>query len=170
MTGHIISIDGAPIFLKKFMQTVAKTEDLTEKILQLNVACAVLHAVFPDENDEERQEKMSKYDSWSDKLDALFQLAEAAGIVINETFLRNFANGLYWRTIAAQQYSSETQPKIRSPITLIRAKTEAVSDIDEMYGLADCTEAAVTVQFIDGNHQTLLENSKLVQIINDLHS
>lgn len=151
------------------MHTVTKTEDLTDKEIQLYVACAVLQAVFPDENDKQRQEKMSKYESWSDKLEALIQLAEAAGIVINETFLRNFATGLYMRTIAAQQYSSETQPKIRSPITLVRAKTEAVSNIDEKYGLTDCTEAAVTVQFIDGNHQTLLENSKLIQIINELH-
>lgn len=170
MSGHIISIDGGPLFLQKFMQTVSKTENLTEKVMQLNVAYAVLQAVFPAESDEQRQEKMSKYDSWSEKLEALIQLAKASGIVINETFLRNFATGLYMRTIAAQHYSSETQPKIRSPITLIRAKTEAVSDIDEMYGLADCTEAAVTVQFIDGNHQTLLENSKLIQIINALQS
>lgn len=168
MTGHIISIDGGPMFLKKFMQTVTKTEDVTEKVMQLHVACAVQHAVFPAGNQEERQEKMSKFESWSDKLEALIQLAEAAKIVINESFVRNFTTGLYRRSIAAQQYSSETQLKIRSPITLIRAKTEAVSDIDEMYGLADCTEAAVTVQFIDGNHQTLLENSKLIQIINDL--
>lgn len=57
--------------------------------------------------------------------------------------------------------------KIKSPITLIRPTEVAFVDIEEDYELSRYTESSVTLKFIEGNHTSMLDNTKLADIIND---
>lgn len=44
----------------------------------------------------------------------------------------------------------------------------SIADIDEEYGLTNHTQETVSLKFVEGNHITMLDNPKLVQMINEL--
>lgn len=43
----------------------------------------------------------------------------------------------------------------------------AVVDIHEDYELSEYTDGAINLKFIEGNHTTMLDNDKLLQIVKD---
>lgn len=169
MNGHILCIDGSPAFLRKLLLTLSDhTDTISEDVLELKLIVQLVHTIFPEENLEEIAIKMSKYKTWNDKLNALIAFTKSAQLTINDKFLRNFAVGLYHRALAALNYPLDNKLKITSPITLVRGSDAAVQNIDEYYELTKYTKGPVNLKFIDGNHQTVLENIAIIDIINGI--
>lgn len=162
-------IDGSPTLLKKMIQNFVKSKDVTDEKIQLELITNIMQAVFPEENLENIRHKMEQLKTWESKLDKLIEFIKWSQLEIETEYFSTISSGIYNRTIAAHHSQTENFVKIRSPIVLVRPTDAIVSDIDEDYELQRYTEGLVTLKFIDGNHQTILENPKLIDIINEMN-
>lgn len=151
------------------IQNFIKSKDVTDEKIQLELITHTMQAVFPEENLENIRQKMEQIKTWEKKLEKLMEFIKWSQLDIDIDYFTTLCNGIYNRTIAAHHSQTENIVKIKSPIVLIRPTDAIVSDIDEDYELPRYTEGLVTLKFIDGNHQSILENSKLIDVINEMN-
>lgn len=142
--------------------------DVTDEKIQLEMISHIMQAVFPEENLDNIRQKMEQLKTWESKLDKLMEIIKWSQLEIETEFFTTLCNGLYNRTMAAHHSQTENFVKIKAPIVLVRPTDAVVADIDEDYELQRYTDGLVTLKFIDGNHQSILENPKLVEIINEM--
>lgn len=174
---QLICIDGAPHFLHRLICDFCQCSvaDFVAATLESRIAGALAQTYAPAANLTDLQSSLDRLDGWPTKLDAVAAyVSEHRGQQFDATFMRSFATGLYQRAMASVRYAAamdelaaEPQPQyIEAAVTLVRASDAAVADIDEQYGLRHCTTGRIDVQFVSGNHQTVLQSARLVDIIN----
>lgn len=165
MTGNVLLIDGAPVFLKQVSYGQI-TADITDESIQLMLIVAIVQNIFPEESPEQILLKLSECKTWTAKIDKLVEFGRAQS-EYSEHYMRSMTQAMYNRLKIVFEYDAENVKRIRAPITLVRPTEVAVVDIDEDYELSRHTEGVVNLKFIDGTHTTVLDNLKLAQIIND---
>lgn len=159
-------IDGAPAYLKKLLLKSIDSDEFSEQLYEKTIIMSIAKTYLPSTDVDELAAKLQNLIDWQAKLDALIEFLTAFKCEVDSTFLRNFTTGLYHRALSTFVYPTINAMKIRSDITLVRATETTVTDIDEFYELQRQTEGKVNLKYIEGNHQTVLENSALVNFIN----
>lgn len=158
--------------------------DFTAATLQSRIARVLAQTYAPDALSVpvELLNRLDQTNGWSAKLDAVAEYAAAQrGQHFNAAYMRSFTTGLYQRALASVRYALASmdenatvhkqrlpQQRIEATVTLVRAADGAVSEIDERYGLQVCTAGRIDVQIVPGNHQTVLQTARLLEIINGL--
>lgn len=166
MKGRIVLIDGAPAFLRKLVADQMPTADLDEGV-QAVLINGLLRIVFPEEKIDALQ-IMKDYPTWDLRVDKMVELGKDQ-YLYSIDYLRKMANCMFSRIKMVLSYKTDTKIMLRAPITLVRPSEISIVDVDEDYGLQKLTKGEVDVKFINGNHLTMTENIKLVQIINELN-
>ena len=184
LKGQIVLIDGAPTFLKKlvvdqvvFQQTFKQTSELiiylflkmpatySDDAVQIVLISGIMRTVFPEENIDVME--IMKIPTWDSRVEKLLDLS-ADQYIYSTDYLRKMANCLYQRIKMVIDYKSDSNYILRSPITLVRPTEISIVDVEEDYGLHKLTNGTTNVKYVEGNHLTMLENPKLIQIINEL--
>lgn len=167
----MLFVDGSPVLVKKMLQNFVKSTDvdaIAEKI-QLELIFDIMQTVFPEENLDNIRSKLEQVETWESKLEKCTEFIKWSQHGINAEHFTTLCNGIYYRTCAIHCNETDNVVKIKSPIILVRPTEPIVLDIDEDYELQKYTEGLVTLKFIDGNHQSILENPKLIEIINEMN-
>lgn len=169
MKGHVMLIDGAPTFLKQLSFATLGTTDTTasEQAIQTLLIHAICLQIFPDANPDELFMNVLEQKTWSDQLDRLVEFGKKARIEYSEQYMRDIVAAMYSRLKLVFAFDTDNVQKIKSSISLVRPTEVSVLDIDEDYDLAKHTEGTVSLKFVEGNHTTMLDNEKLIQLIND---
>ena len=185
LKGQIVLIDGAPTFLKKLVvnQVIFKKKSrrisfesiiylflkmpatYSEDAVQTVLMSGIMRTVFPEENIDVME--IMKIPTWDSRVEKLLDLS-ADQYIYSTDYLRKMANCLYQRIKMVIDYKSDSNYILRSPITLVRPTEISIVDVEEDYGLHKLTNGTTNVKYVEGNHLTMLENPKLIQIINDL--
>lgn len=166
LRGKVLLIDGAPTFLKKLVvdqMPAAQSDDAVQNVL-IN---GIMRTVYPEEKIDVMQ-IMKNISTWEGRLEKLLELA-ADQYVYSTNYLRTMANCLFQRIKMVIDYQDDTHQIIKSPVTLVRPTEISIVDVDDDYGLHKLTCGTMNVKYIEGNHLTMLENPKLIQIINELN-
>jgi fatty acid synthase len=163
--GNLVLIDGAPLFLKKLVVDQMPTSD-TDEAVQNVLLSGIMRVVFPEEK-VDVLEIMKENPTWEARVEKILDLCKEQYLYTTD-YLRDMANCLFHRIKMVLDFKPDFQDVIKSSITLIRPTEISIVDVDEDYGLKRLTRGVVSVKYVDGNHLTMLENSKLVQIINEL--
>lgn len=166
MSGKVLLIDGSPKFLRQ-LAIGQMSEDYNDEIVQCVILSGIIRTIFPDENSEDLFAKILELPHWLDRVNKLIEMSQQQH-VYSEPFLRKSADALYKRLKALMGWTNSDTKKINAPITLVRPTEVSVVDIEEDYGLSNHTSGSVSLKFIEGNHISMLENTKLAQIINEL--
>lgn len=168
MSGHVMLIDGAPTFLKQLsFATLGTADNASDQAIQTLLIHAICIQIFPDANPDELFMAVLEQKTWADQLDRLVEFGKKANIDYSEQYMRDIVNAMYSRLKLVFAFDTKNVPKIKSSITLVRPTEVSVVDIDEDYELGRHTEGTVTLKFVEGNHTTMLDNEKLIQLIND---
>ena len=114
------------------------------------------------------EELIKECQSWDEKIDKVLEKTKDHKLY-SQKYLRNIIKALYNRLKVVLQYDLDTIVQIKSPITLIRPTEVSIVDIEEDYSINKYTTGPVSLKFIEGNHMTMLDNPKLIQIINELN-
>ena len=165
MRGQIVLIDGAPTFLKKLVvdqMPQANTDEAVQSVL----IHGIMRTVFPEEKIDGMQ-IMKDNPTWESRVDKIVELATDQYLYTTE-YLRKMATCLFRRIKMVINYKTDPSQMLKSPITLVRPTEISIVDVDEDYGIHKLTSGNTNVKFVDGNHLTMLENAKLIQIINEL--
>lgn len=164
LRGQIVLIDGAPTFLKKLVvdqMPAAYSDDAVQIVL----ISGIIRTIFPEESIDVMQ--IMKNPTWESRIESLLELATDQYLYSTD-YLRRMANCLFQRIKMVVDYKVESSYVLRSPITLVRPTEISIVDVEEDYGVHKLTNGTTNVKYVEGNHLTMLENSKLVQIINEL--
>ncbi|CAO1315088.1 unnamed protein product [Diamesa serratosioi] len=166
MNGNILLIDGAPKMLKK-LAVDQITLQYTEESLRLIILTGILKLVFPREK-VDIFNLIKEYPTWNQQLDRIYELANEQAIYSRE-YLDKMSNVLYRRLLMALNFDTENIKPIKSSVILIRPTELSTENIEEDYGMSKYTTGIVTLKYIEGNHMTILEHPKLIEIINELN-
>lgn len=168
MKGHILLIDGSPLWLKQLGYAhIGGTQQVSDEMVQVMLLMVIVNMVFPDDSPEEIIASLADFATWPEKVNHLVNLGLKSNLKYSEDYLRKMVSSLYSRLRLVFDFDINAVPKVKSSITLVRPTEVAVVDIDEDYELSKYTEGTVQLKFIEGNHGTMLDNPQLADIIND---
>lgn len=163
--GQVVLIDGAPTFLKKLVVDQMPTTDSDEAV-QVVLLNGIIRTVYPEEQIDVQQ-IMKENPTWEARVERMLDFASDQYLYSSD-YLRSMANCLFQRIKMVLDYKADPSQILRSPITLVRPTEISIVDVDEDYGVHKLTKGITAVKYVEGNHFTMLENPKLVQIINEL--
>lgn len=160
--GQIILIDGAPMFLNKLVSIFDDEEELQNYLLSTIIALS-----FPEESEITTNNVLENL-TWDVKVDELVKFTTKQNIY-SSSFVRNISKALLNRMKLLIDLDIDAFKQLQStPLSLIRSTEAAVIEIDEDYGLQKFCKQKINLQFVDGNHMTVLDNVKLIEIINTI--
>lgn len=126
----------------------------------------IMRTIFPEEKVDVTQ-IMTNFPTWEDRLEKLLAMSMDQYLYSAE-YLRKMANCLFKRIKMVIDYKANANQMLKSPITLVRPTEISIVDVEEDYGVHKLTNGVTNVKYVEGNHLTMLDNTKLVQIINEL--
>lgn len=161
--GILVLVDGAPLFLKKIFSSYVFDD---EEKLQNYLLSTIIALVFPEDSDYITKNVISK-PTWDVKIDKLIEFTSKQNIFSNN-HMKNITNALIIRTKLLIDLDVDAFKTLSTPLSLIRPTEASVIEIDEDYGLQNYCQQKINLQFVDGNHITVLDNLKLIEIINTI--
>ncbi|CAO1403431.1 unnamed protein product [Diamesa serratosioi] len=162
--GKIVLIDGSPLFLNKLVSNLMLN---TEEELQNYLLSTIINIAFPEECDFITKNVITN-STWDAKIDKLIEFTSAQNLY-SSNYMKNITNALMNRTKMMINLDVDAFKPLKStPLSLIRPNQASVTEIDEDYGLQKLCKQKINLQFIDGNHSTVLDNVRLIEIINKL--
>lgn len=164
-TGRILLIDGAPKLLKRIVAEQLPENFTIEDVRKMILVIAI--QVSYQTYDGKIVKAVLDEKSWDDHIKKFIELYPGE-IPYSEEYVTNMLNALVQRTVIASNLSLDDYPKIRkSSCILIRPTEQTVSDMEKDYGLSKYFTTVVNVKFLEGSHATVLDNSKLDDLINN---
>lgn len=163
---HITNIDGAPDILSAAVKLQAenKTENEFYDYI-LNYSLIMIYQSV----DKGMLELIIAEETWERKLEKFLELASAQE-TFSINYLRLIMNALVNRA-RSMMYETETLGYLdKTKCTLIKPTEELVLNSSENYDLNKYFEQDVEVINLEGNHQSVLDNPKLISVLNDVHS
>ncbi|KAL2748295.1 fatty acid synthase-like [Vespula maculifrons] len=162
--GRLILIDGAPQYLKKFIQENLRSSSQEE--LENNILYDIINA-YESGKDVELELELKKCNSWNEKLNAWLNiLSPEHKELFSKVDQRNVIHSVYVRLQATATYNPDPKPYLRAPITLFKPLFPPILYASYDYELQDITEGKVDVHVVEGNHTTMLCATEIAMAIN----
>lgn len=165
LKGQIVLIDGAPQFLKKLVVDQMPATHSDEGVQNVLLS-GIMRTIFPEEKIDLMQ-IMKNNPTWEMRIEKVIEMATDQYLYSTD-YLRTMANCMFQRIKMVIDYKTDPSHMLKSPITLVRPTEISIVDVDEDYDIHKLTNGNTNVKYVEGNHLTMLENAKLIQIINEL--
>lgn len=167
LTGEMICADGSVSLFKQCMKTHIPQLETLEESTQNFILTQFVFEILPDMPLDEIQKVLTDKKTFDDRADTFISMVSKSDY--SKTYLKNFGYGLSNRMKMILNESDEcTEDRIVSNITLIRPTTHLIPNIPNDYDLKQFTDGQVTVNFIEGNHLSMLDNTELYRIVNEI--
>lgn len=173
--GHVVLIDGSPAFLKRLAQGLVKAKTLNDQVDDVSLMM-MFNRFCGSELLDQFTMQLMKCENRQSKIQLIIDfLSNDIKTKYSQQYLENITVAILNRLKAVINLNIEgdklghvMDEKLKSAITLIRPTQVSFSDIVEDYGLQTYTEQPVTVNYVEGNHFSVLENVDLANIINNI--
>ncbi|XP_032678594.1 fatty acid synthase-like [Odontomachus brunneus] len=163
LRGRLILIDGAPEQLKILADQFITNTTINE--IQNNTLLNIMDFLNPAVSGKLLLE-LNKCVSWDDKLNIFINHLSTTNKGLSSDFTRALCVTIYNHIRAIHAYDVVQQPKIISPIILLKPTLQSLRLPDEDYGLHKITTGNVEVHYVEGTHVTMLDSDKVVAAIN----
>lgn len=169
--GHIILIDGSPHHIHRLVDGVRRTIQSGD---QENDLIMIIVAYFCRTHDIAN--KLTSCNNLSAKIELVsdFILTECK-INYSKQYLCKMIGALLNRLKLVMNFDFEKDEMagildapLKASITLVKPTQASCTDIAEDYHLNKFTEQSVNIKYLDGNHLTVLENTELINILNEI--
>ena len=164
--GKIVLIDGAPMFVNR-LATDQLSIDSTDEFIQTILLSTIVPTVFPQDNGEFTKAILS-LTTWESRINKLIELSKNQKLY-SDNYIREMSNALFNRIKIILNIDLKSfKPLNNTPISFVRPLQASIIDIDEDYGLSKYSKQKINLKFVEGNHMSMLDNSKLTDFINEL--
>lgn len=167
LTGEVICTDGSVLLFKRYLEMLMPSLDSSEENIQNFLFMQLAFEILPDIDLDSIRKILVEVKTHEARVEKFLSLMTKSDY--SDAYLNDISYGLTNRVKMVlnenEEYSGE---RIKSNITLIRPSINLVVDIDNDYKLKQYTSGQVFVSFIEGNHLTMLDNTQLYQIINNI--
>lgn len=163
LNGHVTIIDGSPEMLSSIVRThkIGKSEtDFQNYIL------GYLVTVLYQNVDRSKLEYLLKTETWDEKCEKTINLCMDIGYKYGRDDLNCFLNAYYGRASILAAMKEDYEIIENTNCTFIRPSEAMIEHESECYELKNYFKNNIEVYCVQGNHQTMLENPEIVQIIN----
>lgn len=160
-SGKVLMIDGSPSFSKKICIGLLP-QNFTESDLHQFVFKISTSVCFP-KDDGKILRLIFAENSWENQVKKFTKILKDEKIYsvdYGEKMLNALANRIEIGAKLDLKIFSVLQ---KTQIKLIRASENSLLDIEEDFGLGEFTKFPIEVEIVEGNHATILENSKILQ-------
>lgn len=162
--GRVTMIDGSPQLLHRSAKV--NLIDSSEENIQSTIMMKCIRLVFPDDF-VEVSKKVFEHNIWDKRLKAFLEV-ESSKHQYSEEYVRKMLNALVSRIKIIINADKIELPTLEAtPIHLIKPKTSQMSDLDVDYGLGKHTSKKIKISEVEGNHVSILKNTKLLTLLND---
>lgn len=162
--GKLVLIDGAPLFMKKLVSNNVFADD---EALHNYLLSTIIALLFPEDCDFITKNVVTK-PSFDVKIDKLIEFTSKQNLY-SSNFVKNISKALFNRTKMLIALDVDAFKILQfTSLSLIRPTESSVIEIDEDYALQKYCPQKINLQFVDGNHITVLDNLKLSEIINTI--
>lgn len=168
LTGEVVCVDGAVALFKQGIQTHMPSLETLDESVQHFILRQLVFEILPNMELDEIEKVFADKKTFEDRADAFIDMIPKPEY--SKVYLKNFGYGLSNRLkmILNENDKCEIDERIRSNITLIRPKVHLVPDIENSYNLKQYTSGQVTINFVEGNHLSMMDNSELYSIVNNI--
>ncbi|XP_011707600.1 PREDICTED: fatty acid synthase-like [Wasmannia auropunctata] len=163
-SGRLILIDGAPDKMKFWLEQY--TSYTSPEEIQNTILLSLLE-MYTAVNKQMLVLELNKCNAWEEKLKIFHAYFPKE---LNKLSIENqklICSTIYNNVIAIRDYNISSLPRLKSSITLLRPTLAITSFIEEDYGLRKVTEGTVQIQYVEGTHITMMDNDKIISIINE---
>jgi len=162
-SGRLLLIDGAPDQMKLLINQYFTSSSQDE--LQNMILLKILE-MYTTVNKEKLMLELSKYNTWDGKLKIFHAYFPKELNVLSTKNQKLLCSTLYNHIIAIRDHNIASLPRLKTPITLLKPTFPSVSFSEEDYGLYKVTSGNVQIHYVEGTHVTMMENEKIVSVIN----
>lgn len=168
LTGEVICIDGGVALFKHGLKTHMPQLETIDESVQHFILIQLVFEILPGMELDEIRKVLANNKTFEDRVNAFIELMPNSEY--SKTYLKNFGYGLYNRMkmILNEHDECKMDERIRSNITLIRPKTHLVPGIENNYNLKQYTSGKVALNFVEGNHLSMIDDPELFSIINNV--
>lgn len=164
LIGHLTLIDGSLALFKECIQSNNQTGSLAN-VEDAHLSYIVEQMILDPVQRKNCLTDLSKLSDFNAKLQV------CVGYLSNSNYSSNYLKEIIQAVVNRLNillYTEvESSTKIKCPITLYRPKTFIIKNFDEDYQLAQYSiNGKIDVKFLDGNHQSILDNPILIDCIN----
>lgn len=167
MKGRVTVIDGSAAMFRGIVNSQRNRQ--TEEDLQ-NYVLAYLVAVFYQNVDRSKFAYLMEEKSWEGKCEKTLDLVLELGYQYSKEDLRHCFNACYNR---AQIMSTITDGSLgyvkHSKCLFVRPTEVTFEHENESYDMELYFKEKVEVAHVEGNHQTIISNPKMVEILKNVH-
>lgn len=163
-TGKLIILDGGPAILRHMFNRHVIDGNVYDTVL-LQLALNIF-PVNVAKNELKRELDQCKSDD--EKIQKFIDKSKHTIKTMDEKQIRKIIEGIGNRVKSVENMEYlKLIPKIESTILLLRPLIGRIKDITEDYELSMCTNGSINIDYIDGDHNTILRNPTLVSVINE---
>lgn len=161
-------MDGSMLLFKKFIEALMPGQEPTDENIQNFLVQQIAFEILPEIHPDAILIIMMESITWDEKLDKYITLMQKRAYT--NQYLRRIGYAMMHRfkMILNTPNSDPNIVKIQTDITLVRPTINLFADIDEDYQLGQYTNGTVSINYVGGNHLTMLDDIKLYPIINEI--
>jgi len=163
--GYISNIDGSPIVLNAVtrIRCQRRTEGEFNDYILTHISSLI------DQNiDKSLLKVFANYESWDEKLEKFLEITSYQHLYTKETF-RSVINAFRNRLNTVINEIEDLGYLQSTKCTLFKPSDDFARMESENQELDKYFKQSIDVLTLDGNHQSIIENPKLVTILNDIH-
>lgn len=165
--GRVTVIDGSVKMFRGIMNSQGK--DQTEEELQ-NYVLAYLVSLFYQNVDRSKLAYLLEEKSWDGKCNKTLDFVLSLGYQYSKEDLRHCFNACYNRAHIMATITDGSLGYIKNSKCLFVRPTEVTYEHEnESYDMIDYFEQNVDVAHVEGNHQTIISNPKMAEILKNVH-
>lgn len=162
-TGKAIFVDGSPELIKDIAYSTIPTE--SDVYLETAVLCVLMSVYMQKDVIEAAKIQMLQCNSFQERLDAGLQYF-SNNTDFSTDFLTLNLTSFVERIKSSLRYQKNFD-KINAHIKLIKPKLATVKNYDEDYKLSLHCVNPIEILYIEGNHQTVLQDPELADCTNE---
>ncbi|XP_071447989.1 fatty acid synthase-like [Hetaerina americana] len=132
-------------------------------LLQSNLLCHIFNYLPTGLDMKELHQQLMKLKDWQTRCKHAVSLMPKS-VGHSPEFLLSTMSAVYSRIMALINYTP--RGKRNTQVTLIRTKHSSIQ-LDEDYGLGKYFKQKISIQYVDGNHITILEKKMTANILNE---
>ncbi|KAG5679912.1 hypothetical protein PVAND_009448 [Polypedilum vanderplanki] len=161
----IANVDGSPSVLSKAVSL--HLENKNEKDFYDSVLCYTA-TIITQNVDKEELDAITKEDTWENKLNKFFECVSSQKTFRKET-LRVTMKSVVNRILIMKNDAEKLEVLKNTKCALIKPSEEIIANQKDNYDLDKYFKQEVKIINLEGDHNSILENEKLPQILNDLY-
>lgn len=166
--GKVVLIDGSPEMMMSIASYLTPTK-CTVDDLQGMLVMLLIDIAFPERKNE-IMAKVLLEDGTFKRYVKFLEITNETQIYSAAFIHRMFTSTVNRMKILQNLSRSErvVQAFNATSVSLIKPSIATIQNLNEFYGLRAFTSSTIHVDTVEGNHSSMLENHKLIEILNNL--